>query len=143
MSQTANPSSPPPILSSKEDMPSYAKWREAGRAGFQIVPDLLLKNQDALGLSATDVVVLLNVLMHWWFPDQKPFPRSTTIARRMGVTARTVQRALGTLQKRGILTRVKVGENSSLDPEPLVQRLAAIAKDDRDYRIRTNTPEVA
>jgi hypothetical protein len=35
----------------KGDTPSYAKWREAGRAGFQIVPDLLFKNQVVLGLS--------------------------------------------------------------------------------------------
>jgi hypothetical protein len=63
-------------------------------AEFQIVPDLLLKNQKTLGLNATEMVVLLNVLMHWWHRDQKPFPRSTTIAKRMGITVRTVQRAL-------------------------------------------------
>src|ERR1035437_4857879 len=39
----------------KGDTPSYAKWREAGRAGFQIVPDLLFKNQVVLGLSPRHV----------------------------------------------------------------------------------------
>lgn len=34
------------------------------RGGFQAVPDILLKQQGAMGLSATDLVVLLNILMY-------------------------------------------------------------------------------
>ena len=84
------------------------------------------------------VLVLLNVLMHWWYRDQKPFPRSTTIARRMGVTVRTVQRALERLEEARLLLREK-GENgeSYLNPAPLVARLSAIANADKDYVIRT------
>lgn len=79
----------------------YAKYGEASIAGFQAVPDLLLKHQRELGLSPTDLAVLLNVLMHWWYPEKKPFPRSTTIAKRMGVTPRTVQRSLQQLEELG------------------------------------------
>lgn len=114
----------------------YAKYGEASIAGFQAVPDLLLKNQAALGLSPTDLVVLLNVLMHWWYPSQKPFPRATTISTRMGVTPRTVQRALNELEKLGLLVRVKEGDRTYLDPAPLVAKLTELAKSDTDYQIR-------
>lgn len=114
----------------------YAKYGEASIAGFQAVPDLLLKNQAALGLSPTDLVVLLNVLMHWWYPAQKPFPRSTTISNRMGVSSRTVQRSISELEKVGLLARVRDGDRTYLDPGPLVAKLVELAKSDTDYQIR-------
>ncbi len=53
------------------DSAVYAKYGEAAVAGFQAVPDLLLRNQAKLNLSPTNLVVLLNVLMHWWYPEKK------------------------------------------------------------------------
>lgn len=114
----------------------YAKYGEASIAGFQAVPDLLLKNQAALGLSATDLVVLLNVLMHWWYPAQKPFPRSTIISARMGISSRTVQRSINELENAGLLVRVKDDDRTYLDPSPLVAKLIDLAKSDTDYQIR-------
>ncbi len=115
----------------------YAKYGEAGIAGFQLVPDLLLKHQNDLQLSSTDLVVLLNVLMHWWYPKQKPFPRSTTISKRMGITSRTVQRSLERLEELKILIREKDPKGPTyLDPAPLVEKLVGYAKKDTDYQIR-------
>ncbi len=112
----------------------YEKWGEAARAGFQAVPDLLLKQQESLQLNPTELVVLLNVLMHWWYRDQKPFPRPTTIARRMGSTVRTVQRAITKLETAGLVQRQKGPKNVMvLDPDPLVKRLCELAKNDLDY----------
>jgi hypothetical protein len=123
---------------SKEARAVYEKWGEAGKAGFQAVPDLLLKNQSELGLNATELVVLLNVLMHWWYRDQKPFPRPTTIAKRMGSTVRTVQRAIVKMVKEGILIREVDQEGRSvLNPEPLVEQLCRMALSDKDYLVRT------
>jgi hypothetical protein len=118
--------------------PSEEKWGVATRGGFQIVPDILLKSQAALNINTTEMVVLLNVLMHWWYREQKPFPRPTTIARRMGATVRTVQRALTNLQESGLLVRQKGPDGATfLDPTPLVQRLGVLVKDDRDYLVRS------
>jgi DNA-binding MarR family transcriptional regulator len=75
------------------------KWGEAGKAGFQRVPDALFKYQAALQLNPTELVVLLNICMHWWYRERLPRLRSSTIARRMNVDARTVQRALKQLQQ--------------------------------------------
>ena len=118
-------------------LPIYTKYGEAAVAGFQAVPDLLLKNQSKLELSTTDLVVLLNILMHWWYPDQKPFPRSTTIAQRIGLTPRTVQRSMQHLEKIGLLKKETDDQGRVLfDPEPLVHRLEEIAPTDPDYLVR-------
>lgn len=94
--------------------------------------------QDELKLNPTELVVLLNVLMHWWYRDQKPFPRPTTIARRMGSTVRTVQRAITKLEKEGLIARIRRPDGASvLDPEPLVLRLSHMAKTDVDFLHRT------
>lgn len=115
----------------------YEKWGKAAVAGFQPVPDLLLKNQVALGLSPTDITVLLNVMMHWWYPEKMPYPRPTTIAKRMGVNVRTVQRSLSAMEEGGIIGRISTKDGPSyIDPEPLVKRLSELADHDRDYQIR-------
>ncbi len=121
-------------LTSGNEGAVYEKWGEAARAGFQAVPDLLFKQQEALKLNPTELVVLLNVLMHWWYRDQKPFPRPTTIARRMGSTVRTVQRAITKLEREGLVQRQRGPKNVMvLDPDPLVRRLSELAKTDLDY----------
>jgi hypothetical protein len=123
------------------------KWGEAAVGGFQAVPDVLLKNQDKLGLTPTELVVLLNITMHWWYLDQRPFPRSTTIAKRMGLEPRTIQRAIARLQDLKLLAKVKepeadTGEREVCDLSGLVVALSNIAKDDPDYNYRRAQREV-
>ena len=121
---------------------AHEKWGDALSAGFQLVPDVLLKHQDRLGLTPVDLVVLLNVLMHWWFADQLPFPKTALIARRMGVGQRTVQRSLQRLEQRGLIERVKGQKPSDatrFDPPALARRLVPLAQRDPGYRERTIT----
>lgn len=119
----------------------YKKWGSALNAGFQLLPDVLLKHQHRLDLGANDLVVLINLMMSWWYPERFPFPRVTTIARRMGVGARTVQRSLQRLEERGLMTRVTThSANASTgvayDLTGLVARLQFLAEGDTAYRKR-------
>ncbi|TQE98517.1 MAG: helix-turn-helix domain-containing protein [Spiribacter salinus] len=85
------------------------KWGTAvdeGFTGFQMVPDVLVRSQKRLGLTSAEMMVLLNILMHWWTADRWPHPRLATIARRMGVEERTVQRHVGKLEKVGLVKRL-------------------------------------
>lgn len=124
------------------------KWEAAADAGFQTLPDILLRKQVELGLSPTDMLVLINVTMHWWYKDQLPFPRSTTIADRMGVDARTVQRSIRKMQDLGLIER----ENETLEDgttrsvlnlSTLVKRLSGFARRDPNYVARMHRKEVA
>ena len=83
------------------------KWQGAvtDGSGFVAVPMSLLRLQSKYDLTATDMLVLINLLAHWWDPARPVYPRSTTIAKRMGVTKRTVQRSTERLLKSGMMER--------------------------------------
>lgn len=83
------------------------KWGDAvgEGSGFVAVPLPLLRLQAKLGLTPTDMLVLVNMLAHWWNPSAAVFPRTSTIARRMGVNDRTVQRSIGKLTRLGLAER--------------------------------------
>jgi hypothetical protein len=63
-------------------------------AGYQPLPDVLLFHQHELGLSSEVLNVALHILAHWYAPERLPFPSAKTIARRMGVSERTIERYL-------------------------------------------------
>jgi hypothetical protein len=118
----------------------FDKWGEGLNAGFQLLPDVLLKHQHKLGLTATDLVVLINLTMQWWYRDRHPFPKTTTIARRMGASPRTVQRSLNRLEKLGLLQKVRsplLDQRRAFDPSGLVERLTLLARHDPNYRERS------
>lgn len=124
------------------------KWGDAAEAGFQTLPDILLKKQIELGLSATDMLVLINVTMHWWYRTKLPFPRSSTIAERMGIDARTVQRSLRKLVALGLIQReTETQEDGTsltvLNLTPLVDRLSGFARSDPNFIARMHKKEVA
>lgn len=117
------------------------KWGDAALPGWQALPDVLLKQQTVLGLSATDMLVAINLLSYWWYADSLPFPRVRTIADRMGVTARTVQRSIQKLIEKGYFEKKidvsSVGaEREVLDPSGLAKELQRLAKRDTSYHYR-------
>lgn len=83
------------------------KWQGAVTqgSGFVAIPMALLRLQTKLKLSQTDMMVLINLLAHWWDPARAVFPRSSTIAKRLGVTKRTVQRSTQKMLDSGLITR--------------------------------------
>jgi hypothetical protein len=82
------------------------KWGGALEGGFQLIPNVLIRAQKQLGLEAVDLVVLLNLNLHWWTPAELPHPRPTIIANRMGLSKRTVERSLQRLAKLGYIERL-------------------------------------
>jgi len=85
---------------------SAAKWGDAIDAGFQIVPNVLFRGQSKLGLDTLDLVIILNITLHWWLPGDLPFPQPRVIANRTGVSVRTIERRLEALEQRGFLKRL-------------------------------------
>jgi DNA-binding MarR family transcriptional regulator len=108
---------------------AVAKWGSAVDAGFQIVPNVLLRGQAKLGLDPLDLVIILNITLHWWQPGDLPFPQPRVIANRTGVSIRTVERRLEALQERGFLERLAPEKSRSklrqrrIDLSGLVKKL--------------------
>lgn len=82
------------------------KWGEALNDGFLLIPVVLLRKQKVLGLDSSEIVVLLNLLASWWNVQDMPYIQTSTIAARMGVSRRTVQRQIESLEKKGLIKRV-------------------------------------
>ena len=93
----------PPLTGGEPISPLRAKWGAALDHGFVAIPSVLLLQFKTLRATPTEFLVALNLIAHWWEVDRKPFPRVTTIARRMDLTPRTVQRALNRLRALGLI----------------------------------------
>jgi DNA-binding MarR family transcriptional regulator len=120
------------------------KWGEALEAGFQVLPNALVRHLCRSDTTPVDFVVLLNLLMAWWEPERMPYPRVSTIAGRMNVSARTVQRSLRALRRAGFITwdrgHVGVIRRRRFDLSPLVERAKAWAEHDRAFSARVPGP---
>ena len=47
----------------------HQRWRGAfttAETGFTAVPDILIRSQGQPGISSTEMVMLLNIFLHWW-----------------------------------------------------------------------------
>jgi len=120
------------VLTSKlapveQAMPSAApddwplkKWGVAGRAGYQLVPNVIFRAQHYLGLDSRDVVILLNLSLHWWGPLNLPFPSPEIISQRMGVSRRTIERRLEVLEREGFIKRLK--PSAAAEGKPKVRK---------------------
>jgi predicted transcriptional regulator len=81
------------------------KWGTALEAGFLVIPTVLIHAQSKLGLDSIDLAVLLNLITHWWEKGAYPFVAPKTIAKRVGVDTRTIERHLKKLEDNGFILR--------------------------------------
>lgn len=116
---------------SEPEQTAMSRWGAAGADGFQPVPHALFKHQAALELSNSEMVTLLNILDFWWLSDRLPFPGVAMLAKRMGVSERSVQRAVERLEQRQLVKRSVIdlpdGEKRrGFDVSGLVARLEVL-----------------
>lgn len=74
-------------------------------AGWSTVPNIIIEKQEALGLDALDMNIILHLVQYWWIPDNLPHPSVATIAKAIGVTPRTVQKRIKALEELGLMKR--------------------------------------
>jgi DNA-binding transcriptional ArsR family regulator len=80
--------------------------------GYLVIPRAMLMHQGDLDLTSDEMVVGLNLLASWWKEDDLPYPAVSTLAHRMGVSVRTVQRHLSALEAKGFIKRIRnIGGN--------------------------------
>jgi hypothetical protein len=138
---TRHPSPANAANSSERDISAVAeKWGTALVAGYQIIPNVLFAAQSRLELDAVDCVILLNLNLFWWKKDDFPFPPPTLIAKRMGVSRRTVERRLLKLEAKGWLKRLPAIEKDGnpkirkYDLSGMAKRLQVAAISNLNYR---------
>lgn len=123
-------------LDSTNTHPIQDRWGETWVGGFVAFPVALMKHQHALGLDAGAMVVALNILAAWWYRDRLPFLSTHTLAKRTGVSTRTVQRHLEELERLELIRRVRNAPAESdrdvkvtkFDPSGLVEQLKGLEK---------------
>ena len=113
---------------------SDARWGTlVMKQGFVIVPTTLFVAQRRLEISVNEFNVLLQIVSFWWDESKLPFPSKQTLADRMNVSVKTVQRALASLEARKLLKRIerinpKHGRQANAyDLSGLVAKLSVIA----------------
>jgi DNA-binding MarR family transcriptional regulator len=106
------------------------RYGDAGRAGWSPLPDVLLFNQHKLGLGSEDLNVLLNMMAHYYSPGAMPFVRPNVIAKRMGVSTRSVQRSITRLRNKNLILKAKGPKRQVIhDLQPLLDKLQPLARD--------------
>ena len=75
-------------------------------AGWVAFPSVFLQRQQALGLEPLDINILLQLADHWWERDNLPFPSKRTLADRIGVKPRTIQRRIAHMESAGFVKRI-------------------------------------
>ena len=116
---------------SRETEPeSEKKWgKEVIALGFCIVPSLLLKAQQRLGLNPTQLAILIQLCDFWWVNERKPYPSKASLAERLGISKRQVQRHVAELEGAGLVKRRQRTANhggkmaNTYDLDGLVERL--------------------
>lgn len=84
------------------------KWSQPlMAAGWNALPSIIIEKQQALGLDALDLNIIVHLSNYWWTADNLPYPSVGTIAQAIGVKPRTVQKRISALQTAGLLTRTE------------------------------------
>lgn len=88
------------------------KWGTSALAmGWTAIPTSLFFLQGTLSISPVAFNVLLNILAHWWKTHEWPHPSQNSLASRMSVSVRTVQRAIYELEHMGLLTKIRTSKD--------------------------------
>jgi len=106
------------------------KWDYVTDPGFLTLPYVLLLHQYELEISAEHLNVLMHFIAHWHSNGRMPHPRTTTIARRMGISPRTVQRSLAWLIENRFIAKIPKlyrDDPQQYDMRPLIAKLKPYA----------------
>ncbi len=119
---------------SKADQMSDKKWsKPVMKLGFCIIPSVLLRAQQRIGLNPTQLAVLLQLADYWWDQERKPYPSKQALSERLGLGPRQIQRHIAELEAAGLVRRIerravhKGKLSNEYDLSGLVERLQKIA----------------
>lgn len=74
--------------------------------GFTMLPNVLIENYHNIGISDTQMLILI-AIMRFSFRGKQPFPAQKTLADITGLATRTIIRAIKSLKMKGYMTVTK------------------------------------
>jgi DNA-binding transcriptional ArsR family regulator len=110
------------------------KWgKDVAGLGYTSIPSLLLLAPRRLGLSPTQLAIVVVLADYWWAPENQPWPSKADICDRIGLKPRQLQRHIAEMEDAGLIKRVqrfhrRGGKSTNLyDLSGLVAKLKALA----------------
>lgn len=76
-------------------------------AGWNAIPSIIIEKQEALGLDAIDMNIIVHLSNYWWNAENLPHPSVEKIAKAIGVQPRTVQKRIKALEALKLMTRTE------------------------------------
>lgn len=118
-----------------------AKWgTELIAAGWVALPSIILERQEALGLDAMDINIILHIAKHWFEPSNLPHPSKGSIAKAMQVTPRAVQKRIAALENLGFLKRIeRRGEKGTKGSQTSEFDLGGLIKEAQVHAVAATT----
>ena len=128
-----HPAKPAPVTAPAADRRSERKWGKAVMdVGYAIIPSILLRAPRRLGLSPTQLAIVLVMAEFWWDPEKNPWPSKAELSNRIGLKERQLQRHIAELEKARLITRKQRfirgrKHTNEYDLSGLVNKLKALA----------------
>ncbi|MEX2580579.1 MAG: helix-turn-helix domain-containing protein [Verrucomicrobiales bacterium] len=124
------PEIPAPQIPLEHTRTFASRWSEAlAEDGFTQISNFFLRNYHRLEpepLTHGEAMFVVHLMQHKWDSDA-PFPKYETIAKRMGVTPKSVRRYAKSLQDKGFLRRERRrGTTNRFHLGGLIQALIAL-----------------
>jgi DNA-binding MarR family transcriptional regulator len=122
-----------PSMSSSINQPDLSmanKWgSQIVHLGWTSVPNALIRHMGALDISPAEMVVICYLIMFWWEKDRLPFPSIMKMAAEVGVSSKTIERKLDSLEKKMLIKKEeRLGKSNQYDLSPLIRKLTEILK---------------
>ena len=74
--------------------------------GYCITPSLLMKAQARIGLNPVQFNIVMHLFDQWWSVERRPWPSKATLAERMGMGERQIQRQIAEMEGVGLIQRI-------------------------------------
>ncbi|MGH6848151.1 MAG: helix-turn-helix domain-containing protein [Methylocella sp.] len=95
-----------PTPASKKPSSTERIWGKAVYShGYAGIPSILIQAQRRLGINSMQFNIIIQLLDYWHEPTRKPFPTKKDLAKRIGVTDKTIQNNIRDLEKAGLIRR--------------------------------------
>lgn len=76
--------------------------------GYTGVPNILLRAQKRLGITPTQLTIIVQLLGYYYDPQRPPFPTKRDLANRIGITEQTIRINIKALEDAGLVSREQV-----------------------------------